>query len=65
MGGIILWGKSSDLNDEEKCLKFYNYVIDIVGPALNESLTMGNKTNSTITTYVIIITMTSLNFLNE
>ncbi|EEB14204.1 Hyalurononglucosaminidase, putative [Pediculus humanus corporis] len=50
MGGIILWGKSSDLNDEGKCLKFYNYVIDIVGPALNKSLTMGNKTNSTITT---------------
>ncbi|EEB14205.1 Hyalurononglucosaminidase precursor, putative [Pediculus humanus corporis] len=48
MGGIILWGKGSDLDSKDKCQKFFQYMNETLGPALNRSLSYGNRLNHTI-----------------
>ncbi|CAG9833995.1 unnamed protein product [Diabrotica balteata] len=32
--GVILWGSSNDVNTRSKCVELYNYIDDILGPAL-------------------------------
>lgn len=48
MGGVIIWGKSSDLDSKNECEQFYYYLKTTLGPALYENLLNKNYYNETL-----------------
>lgn len=38
VNGIIIWGSSNDVNTKTKCNQLYNYVDNVIGPALLSSI---------------------------
>ncbi|KAK9874345.1 hypothetical protein WA026_002695 [Henosepilachna vigintioctopunctata] len=38
INGLIIWGSSNDVNSKAKCINMYNYLNDILGPILTNTL---------------------------
>lgn len=52
--GVIIWGSSSDVNNESKCRALNNYVNTVLGPAAKQILHLPKEQASSILTNMIV-----------